>query len=236
MLGGNNAQVLIFQLKKTSISVLHFHILQAGSWKDLFSFAAYNRYGQSNWKMLSISIQSIRSEHETETSVQLTKLMSGLAITNSYLCTKGLYTVCSSGGKLSLEAYANWLTHHPPSVSLDTRYSFILVSFTAEPPSFRAGDDHVSQPGSAVSAVQSHTHTHKERHGCESTLNSIQNWISRCGEMWTIYPLARVQLVRRVQYKASHQRWCLFTDNRQNSLPSLSGLKENIWSRAYLSH
>ena len=155
MLGGNNAQVLIFQLKKTSISALHFHILQAGSREDgLFSFSSFNRYGQTE-RCFQFH-RSIRSE----TSVQLTKLMSGLAIINSYLCTRGLYTVCSSGGKLSLEAYANRLTHHPPSVSLDTRYLFILVSFTAEPPSFRAGDDHVSQPGSAVSAVQSHTHTH----------------------------------------------------------------------------
>lgn len=76
-------------------------------------------------------------EHETKTSVQL-KSMNGLAIINSYLCAEGLYTVGLTGGKLFLEAYANERTHHPPSVSLDTSYFFILVSFNAELPSFRA--------------------------------------------------------------------------------------------------
>lgn len=88
------------------------------------------------------------------------------------------------------------------------------------------------KPGSAVCAVQSdwHTHTHTKagRHRCESALSSMQNLISRCGETWTIYQLARVQLVSRVQYKASHQRWCLFTDNSQNPLHSLLFQREHL--------
>lgn len=63
--------------------------------------------------------------------------MNSFAIINSFSYTKGLYTVGITGGELSLEAYANWLTRHPPSVSLDTSYLFILLSFTAELPSFR---------------------------------------------------------------------------------------------------
>ena len=42
----------------------------------------------------------------------------------------------------------------------------------------RSGDDHVSQPGSAVSAVQSGTHTHAHTHTHWKTLV----WISWCGE------------------------------------------------------
>lgn len=61
-----------------------------------------------------------------------------------------LYTVVFTGGELSLEAYANWLTRYPPSVSLDTCSKCILVSAEMSSFSSNSGDNHVPQPGSAT--------------------------------------------------------------------------------------
>ena len=122
--------------------------------------------------------------------------MNGLTIINSYLFAEGLYTVGLTGGKLFLEAYANERTHHPPSVSLDTGYFFILVSFNAELPSFRAMQtDQVTimclsralrylQFNLAHTHTHTHTHTPTHTHAYTHTNTCWKTlvWISWCGE------------------------------------------------------
>ena len=161
--------------------------------------------------------------------------MNSLAIINSYLCAEGLYTVGLTGGKLFLEAYANELTHHPPSVSLDTSYFFILVSFNAELLSFRATQtDQVTIMclSRALRYLQfnlAHTHTRTHTHTLKNTGVNFMVW-------WE-------QFIRWPEIRWSggfntrpHIKDDVYSQTTAKTHRPRSCSKENIWSCARLSH